>query len=78
LLYLPGDVFSTDAFLVSFRKILTYVFPCGLHGRGFEVLLLLGDDEAVAGRSEENANRKTLSDLLSFNPHENNVCGFPS
>jgi hypothetical protein len=43
-----------------------------------EVLLLPGDDEAIAGGSEENANRKTMSDLLSLNPHENNVSGFSS
>ncbi|XP_062224611.1 uncharacterized protein LOC133923201 [Phragmites australis] len=45
-----------------------------LQGRGFEVLLLPGDGNATAGGiNEENANRKTVSELFTLNPHDNSV-----
>ena len=53
-------------------------FPCSLQGRGCEVLLLPGDGDAAAGGvDEENANRKTVSELLSLNPHDSNVYPLP-
>jgi hypothetical protein len=54
-------------------------FPCSLQGRGSEVLLLPGDGDAAAGGvDEENANRKTVSELLSLNPYDSNVFPAPS
>ncbi|CAL4985717.1 unnamed protein product [Urochloa decumbens] len=51
-------------------------FRASLHGRGSEVELLPGDGDVAAGAIDEAAsNRKTVSELLSLDPHENNdVC----
>ncbi|WVZ83407.1 hypothetical protein U9M48_030559 [Paspalum notatum var. saurae] len=52
-------------------------FRASLQGRGSEVQILLGDADAEAGGvDEENANRKTVSELLSLNPHDNNDVRF--
>ncbi|PUZ46273.1 hypothetical protein GQ55_7G044000 [Panicum hallii var. hallii] len=52
-------------------------FRASLHGRGSEVLLLPGDGDAAAGGvDEENANRKTVSELLSLNPYDSNDVRF--
>ncbi|CAL4995264.1 unnamed protein product [Urochloa decumbens] len=49
-------------------------FRASLHGRGSEVELLPGDGDVAAGAIDEAAsNRKTVSELLSLDPHENNV-----
>ena len=61
--------------------IFSYLLPSFLHslqGRGSEVQLLPGGADAAAGGcDEENANRKTVSELLSLNPHEDNVMDGP-
>ncbi|WVZ83374.1 hypothetical protein U9M48_030532 [Paspalum notatum var. saurae] len=52
-------------------------FRASLQGRGSEVQILPGDADAEAGGvDEENANRKTVSELLSLNPHDNNDVRF--
>ncbi|CAN6348260.1 unnamed protein product [Urochloa humidicola] len=52
-------------------------FRASLHGRGSEVLMLSGDADAAAGDvDEENANRKTVSELLALNPHDSNDVRF--
>ncbi|PVH34860.1 hypothetical protein PAHAL_7G047400 [Panicum hallii] len=52
-------------------------FRASLQGRGSEVLLLPGDGDAAAGGvDEENANRKTVSELLSLNPYDSNDVRF--
>ncbi|CAD6242554.1 unnamed protein product [Miscanthus lutarioriparius] len=52
-------------------------FRASLQGRGSEVQLLPGGADAAAGGcDEENANRKTVSELLSLNPHEDNDVRF--
>lgn len=49
-----------------------------LQGRGSEVLLLSGDgDEATGDIDETVSNRKTVSELLSLDPHESNVTSLP-
>ncbi|WVZ90211.1 hypothetical protein U9M48_036533, partial [Paspalum notatum var. saurae] len=48
-----------------------------LQGRGFEVQILPGDADAEAGGvDEEKANRKTVLELLSLNPHDSNDVRF--
>lgn len=44
-----------------------------LQGRGCEVLLVLSDGAALGAADEADANRKSISELLSLNPHDNNV-----
>ncbi|WVZ62989.1 hypothetical protein U9M48_012673 [Paspalum notatum var. saurae] len=52
-------------------------FRASLQGRGSEVQILPGDADAEAGGvDEENANRKTVSELLSLNPHDSNDVRF--
>ncbi|CAL5058208.1 unnamed protein product [Urochloa decumbens] len=53
-------------------------FRASLHGRGSEVVLLAGDGDAAAGAiiDEASTNRKTVSDLLSLDPHDNNDVRF--
>ncbi|KAL5218747.1 hypothetical protein ABZP36_019431 [Zizania latifolia] len=49
-------------------------FRASLQGKGSEVLLLPGDgDAAVENIDGANANRKSISELLSLNPNDNNV-----
>jgi hypothetical protein len=56
-----------------------YFHDNSLQGRGCEVQLLSGDADAAAGDvDEENANRKTVSEILSLNPHDSNVIPAPS
>lgn len=51
-----------------------FFLSCSLEGKGSEVLLLSGDADVEAGAvDEENANRKTVCELLSLNPHDSNV-----
>jgi len=53
------------------------VWRCLSRWCGSEVQILPGDADAEAGGvDEENANRKTVSELLSLNPHDSNV--FPA
>ncbi|WVZ84191.1 hypothetical protein U9M48_031247, partial [Paspalum notatum var. saurae] len=48
-----------------------------MQGRGSEAQILPGDADAeTGGVDEENANRKTVSELLSLNPHDNNDVRF--
>ena len=50
------------------------VLVLSLQGRGFEVVFLPGDDDAVAGVVDEaGANRKTVAELLALDPHDSNV-----
>ncbi|KAL5212924.1 hypothetical protein ABZP36_023771 [Zizania latifolia] len=45
-----------------------------LQGKGSEVILLPSDGDAVTENVDEaNANRRSISELLSLNPHDNNV-----
>ncbi|KAL5226786.1 hypothetical protein ABZP36_015051 [Zizania latifolia] len=49
-------------------------FHASLRGKGSEVLLLPSDgDAATENIDEANANRRSISELLSLNPHDNNV-----
>ncbi|KAL6598841.1 hypothetical protein ACP70R_046101 [Stipagrostis hirtigluma subsp. patula] len=50
-------------------------FHASLQGRGAEVVLLPGDGDDAAA-DDENANRKSVSELLSLNPHDNNGVRF--
>ena len=53
-------------------------FLASLHGRGSEVLILPGDDDTTAGAIDEaTSNRKTISELLSLDTHDDNVLSFP-
>uniref|UniRef100_K3Y356 ATP-dependent DNA helicase n=1 Tax=Setaria italica TaxID=4555 RepID=K3Y356_SETIT len=62
--YINIDIPNVNAFRAS-------------RGRGSEFLLLPGDADAAAGDvDEENANRKTISELLSLNPHDSNDVRF--
>ncbi|XP_072146352.1 replication protein A 70 kDa DNA-binding subunit B-like [Setaria viridis] len=47
-------------------------FRASLQGRGSEVLLPGDVDATVGDVDEENANRKTVSELLFLNPHDSN------
>ncbi|KAF0905209.1 hypothetical protein E2562_000998, partial [Oryza meyeriana var. granulata] len=52
-------------------------FRASLQGRGCEVLLLPSAGDAALGNNDEaNANRKSISELLSLNPHDNNDVRF--
>ncbi|CAN6197918.1 unnamed protein product [Urochloa humidicola] len=52
-------------------------FRASLQGRGSEVVLLPGDgDNGTAAVDEATSNRKTVSDLLSLDPHDNNGVRF--
>ncbi|WVZ59866.1 LOW QUALITY PROTEIN: hypothetical protein U9M48_009958 [Paspalum notatum var. saurae] len=63
--YINIDIPEVNAFRVS------------LEGRGFEVQILPGDgNDGTAGLNEEHANRKTVSELLGLNPHDNNDVRF--
>lgn len=45
-----------------------------LQGRGSEVVFLPGDGDAESGAVDKaSCNRKTASELLLLDPHENNV-----
>ena len=49
-------------------------FVLSLQGRGSEVLFLPGDSDAAAGDIDKAiSNRKTVSELLSLDPHDTDV-----
>lgn len=68
-------IYFSFLFLVYLNLcIAPFVLTCSLQGRGSEVVLLPGDENSMeGGENEENANKRTVSELLSLNPHENNV-----
>ncbi|KAG2641683.1 hypothetical protein PVAP13_2KG236958 [Panicum virgatum] len=52
-------------------------FRASLEGRGSEVVLLPGDGGAAAGAIDDaTSNRKSISELLSLDPHDNNDVRF--
>ncbi|KAJ1259261.1 hypothetical protein BS78_10G140800 [Paspalum vaginatum] len=57
--------------------VIVSMFTSSLQGRGSEVQILPRDADAEAGGvNEEHANRKTVSELLALNPHDNNDVRF--
>jgi hypothetical protein len=54
------------------------VFVLSLQGRGSEDVFLPDDDDAEYGVVDEaGANRKTITELLALDPHDNNVFSPP-
>lgn len=61
-----------SASVFSYYHLPSFVYS--LKGRGSEVQILPGGADAAAGGcDEDSANRKTVAELLSLNPHEDNV-----